>query len=378
VRLLKRLFIILLVIIAFIFIASRLLIPLVENNLLSYCRAHLNTSLQYSDVKFNFLSRNLYLNNFAIKDPVDPHSGNLLFVDRIVLTPALMPLFKKKFIFHRITLEKPRLFFRLMPDGGTNWDSFRYPALGGSQFINNLLVKEILIKDGNFHYIQDFQNKESAAAELRGIFAHAKHCLIPQKRVRKIPLYTSIKMHAYIPAAPLGRLKVTGFLNIPRNSFLLKITMDAIPLPCFNSFLPEDSPIKITGGTFSVRAKATAVNSRLNASPEVMVKNLQLKLAPSYETEDVFHLPAALVIEFFDIYKEQLKFTFQITGTLDDPQFHLQQVIAEKMSQLMGESIINTITSDPGLILKMGGEAEEILEQLKDPLEQFIDGLTGK
>ena len=211
-RLLKKFFVILLVIIVFIFIASRLLIPLIEKNLLSYCRTHLNTSLKYSSIEIDFLSRNIYIKNLAITDPAD---GDLLHIDQVVLAPAIIPLFKKRFIFHQITLEKPWLLFRLTPNGNINWGTGAWQK-EINQLKNKLLVKDILVKDGVFRYIQDFQNQASAVAELRGIFAHAQHCLSPRKRIKGIPLYTKIKMRAYIQAIPPGRLTVKGFLNIPQ------------------------------------------------------------------------------------------------------------------------------------------------------------------
>lgn len=107
--------------------------------------------------------------------------------------------------------------------------------------------------------------------------------------------------------------------------------------------------------------------------PDVTVENLRLKSISHYTTGNIFKLPSLLVIDFFDTYKEELKFKFKISGDLAKPTFELE-IIKQKVSKMIGESIIRSIAESPRLINKFG---DKLFDVLKKPVKQFIKGLKN-
>lgn len=357
-----------------ILLVSIYLSSLVKNKLHHYLEKASKASI--GKISFNFFTGSIILEDFSIE--------NIFEAARIVVKPELRPLLHRQFVISKALLDKPVLILRKLTTGGTN-NNFTFPA------------KEFLIKDGTVIYIHEFSPGRTATAEINGIFIRLKNYSSPISYIQGIPLYTRIKGRGNLPTEPKGAIFLSGNLNLlePQKSFTGDILLDNISLTYFNNFYPEGSQIKVVSGEFSLKTRVQCKRDELKAKPNTTIKGLRLKLTQDYATGDVFELPVVLVVDFFDIYREELKFTFEVTGTLSDPKFQLEEIVAEETRKVIGESIVRTIAKSPTLVIKLGDKlvtiadrlksfglnlgkgAEKAFEQLGKPAKELIKGLKG-
>lgn len=59
--------------------------------------------------------------------------------------------------------------------------------------------------------------------------------------------------------------------------------MDNISLTYFNKFYPDNTTIEVLNGSFSLETKTGCLQGRINAKPDVIVKNLKLKLTKTIQ-----------------------------------------------------------------------------------------------
>lgn len=365
----KKIFLGLFITATLIYILPNIIVPIAKNRIQDYLVKLSRRKSNLGKFKLSLFTRSMVLEDLEIE--------GFLKIPRIVIKLELLPLLKKKIIISRISFDKPILILHRLATGKTNWDFLWQKKKG--QRKNRFLIKELLIKDGIFRYIYELTPQRQAIAESCGVFIYLKNHLLPISYIQGIPLYTRIKGQCYIPTEPKGKILFYGNANLYENniSFLGNIFMENILLTYFSNFYPENSQIQIISGNFSLIAQIECIRNQLNIEPDVTVRNLQLKLTPEYTTGDIFELPVVLVVDFFDIYKEELRFKFQVSGSLRDPKFNLQKVITQKVSEVIGESIMRTITTSPMLIEELGNKLVSIADKLKD-IGVDIGKIVGK
>lgn len=387
-------FLVILSVLAAIYVFPYILTPIIKNKIHIYLQKTLKTEITLGKVGLNIFTGSVILNDSAIK----PKQESLFEVKQAALKYDIPSLLKRRFIISKIVLNKP--IFRLCKsvNNETNWDFLWRKEEMKTEKTASLPPNEILIKDGKFIYTQELKSKNTATAEFDGIFIYIKNYKSPISYIQDIPLYTRIKGRGCIPTGPSGVIAFSANANLieRQKSFQSNVSMDNISLTYFNNFYPEDSQIQVVSGNFSLLSHVQCIHEQLQAKPNATVKNLQLKLTKEYETGDTFQLPVLLVVDFFDLYKDELKVTFEVSGTLSDPEFQLEQVVAQNVSKVVGESIIRTIAKSPALLVQLGDKliavadrlkefgidigknAVDAIKQLEKPAEEFIKGLKGE
>lgn len=394
----KKIILILFIILTLLLIYTfpNILVPFVKNKIHDYLEHTLNTIVTLESIGINLFTNSITLENLTIENSIQFGRGPLLQAHQILIKPRIFPLLKKKLIISKIIINSPTLTLYRLPTGETNWDFFWQK--GNRQSNNQILAEEFLIKDGIFQYTHEFNPQKIATAEFHGIFVYFKNYNSSISYIKDIPLSIRIKGRGYLPTEPKGIISFSGNANLIEKqiSFLGNVDMNDISLVYFNNFYPEDSHIQVVKGKFSLLSQVQCLHDQLQAKPDVTIRDLQLKLTKDYTTGDVFELPVVLVVDFFDIYKEELKFTFSVSGTLTDPEFHLEKVIAEKVSEVIGESILRTIVKSPAIVERLGEKlititdklrkfgldigkgAGQAIKQLGKPVEELIEGLKDK
>jgi uncharacterized protein involved in outer membrane biogenesis len=386
--LIRKLFLTALLFLLSLYLISSLSAPLLKITVQDYLEKQLNTNIKIGNIGINLLTRSLTLENLEIKNPKGFGDKMFLETESVSIRPALIPLFSKKLVISRIAIENPLLNLCTAGKNQNNW-SFLFDNKKSEDNKNKFLlpVKEFLIKNGTIKYKQNIGTKEKAEIELDGIFIYIKSQKHPIEYIKDTPLNTSIKGRGYLPTKPKGTLSFEGNINTieKQPSFLGKIHMNNISLTYFNKFYPDNATIEVLSGSFSLETKTGCLQGRINAKPDVIVKGLQLKLTSDYSTSDIFKLPLMLVIDFFDIYKEELKFSFNVSGTLKDPQFHLEEILKQEISTMISESIMNAITTTPSIAEKLKSLGNNIVEAGKStgkivtkPVDAFVDSLKDK
>jgi len=339
--------------------------PLLKIKIQEFLEEKFNINVKISGAGINLLTRSITLENLEINNPREPDDEIFLKIKKASIRPAILPFFEKKVVIARIAIDIPVLNLYTTEENNNNWD-FIWANQKNANKKNKTFfpIKEFLIKDGKIKYSKKTNGQKTAEIEIDGLFLYLKSQKHPIQYIKDTPLYTNIKGRGYLPTLPKGTIKLEGNINFLEHlpSFLGKINMDNISLTYFNKFYPDNATIEVLNGSFSLETKTGCLQGRINAKPDVIVKNLKLKLTKNYSTSDIFKLPILLVIDFFDIYKEELKFSFNINGTLQDPQFHLEEILKQEISDMISESIMNTITTTPSIAEKLKSLGNNIVE----------------
>ncbi len=339
--------------------------PLLKIKIQEFLEEKFNINVKISGAGINLLTRSITLENLEINNPQEPDDEIFLKIKNVSIRPAILPFFEKKVVIARIAIDIPVLNLYTTEENNNNWDFIWANQKNAVKENKTFLpIKEFLIKDGKIKYSEKTNGKKTAEIEIDGLFLYLKSQKHPIQYIKDTPLYTNIKGRGYLPTLPKGTIKLEGNINFLEHlpSFLGKINMDNISLTYFNKFYPDNATIEVLNGSFSLETKTGCLQGRINAKPDVIVKNLKLKLTKNYSTSDIFKLPILLVIDFFDIYKEELKFSFNINGTLQDPQFHLEEILKQEISDMISESIMNTITTTPSIAEKLKSLGNNIVE----------------
>jgi uncharacterized protein involved in outer membrane biogenesis len=391
-RLIKIVVFSFLFIIFFLYVISSISAPFLKNKIQNHLEKFLNTDISIGNLEINPIRRSIVIKKLEVKNPFVFGEKIFFKTQEVTIRPAILPLLKKNFIILRIAIDNPQVNLHQTKDNSKNWDFIWQNKKIGSKDKKHIIpTNEILIKNGKIQYIHETENNKKPHAEIDGFFVHVKNYSHPLEYIKDTPLSTKIKARGHIPSNPKGNISFEINSNIleEKPSFHGTVSMDNISLTYFNDFYADTSTVEVINGTFSLLADAECLEGRINSEPNVTVNNLQLKLTNNYSTADIFKLPVMLVIEFFDIYKEEIKFSFKVSGTLDDPEFHIEEILKQEITSMISESIVNKITSTPSLanklteklkalgttIIEIGKGTGKSVSQIQKPIEEFIKGL---
>jgi len=357
----------------FIVLLTAFLVYILPNVTLPFLKERIRTNLEKAlrcrtsieSIGFNPFTVSFLLRDFKIYDSTKEDCV-ILAVKEISIRPEIQPLFKKKFVPEIISFTNPIITYRKFYDGSSAWDFLKNTGAKKEQKI--MPAREILVKNGQLHYIQELGNKKNANIDFSGIFIYIKSGYSPKARIENIPLYSTIKGRSHINSEPRGTISFDGYANFidPKVSFYGDIKLDNISLTYFSNLYPEDASIEVLEGSFDLATHIQCARDKLVARPNVTVSNLHLKVTQDYKTKNIFEVPVLLVVDFFDIYKDKLSFTFDITGDISNPKFHLRETLREQIASVVSESIVKTIQNSPKLFEKLGSKVVAVGTNVKD------------
>ena len=345
--------------------------PIIREKVQLVLDTYLKAQTSFGKISINFQGQSISIENIYIQNGDQNSTNTSLFIKRISVYPDLGTLISNVFIIKKILVENPIYIHDQKSDTPINLDIYCNKDKPSCSKIKNNLKKrfrinEILINNGAYYYRKRLPLDEIQLFQVKDISISLDQYLLPREYIENIPLNTKISITASLPTTPEGTLVISGNSQYKDKalSFNSDIALNNISIPYIKKLFQHPKTVKIIDGSFSLLGNAKCVKDELYTKPTATVKNIKLEAPTTSET--IQKLPVALIINFFNIHKDDLSFEFEIKGNICKPNFLFHNVIYKKIPVIMSSSILDTIKHSPQLALKLKDIALVIPEKIKE------------
>lgn len=201
----------------------------------------------------------------------------------------------------------------------------------------------------------------------------------------------AIHFNGYFDPARKGRLKAGGTIAKRGNEidFDLKSEIQDADLTYFSQYYANTSLTMLKEARVDIKSDAKCQKNELKTYHDVRIYGIKLNDITPAPQDTLFGLPAATVINFFNDYGGEVKFSFNIGGTLSDPKFEPGPAIKEVISKALGDRIAAYLRELPRDVVKMsekaikgdidfGKESQVWIKGIQKQFEVFKEGLKKK
>ena len=348
----------------------------------------INTEAEVSDVKVDLFRGIIYFSDLRIKNPGGFAETCFVSIPSGYIDVSIESLLFKRIIIDRVFLYAPEFDIEIKEDGisntrmilkkNTSGDSSPGPAATVQKKETYFAIRKIEIKKGAYQLINYKVNAMGARIMFNEIDVNITNLTKPGKQ-GEMP--TLIKCRGEMPfPGGSGRVDLEG-----RGGFLTElIDFDAniqatnISLPAFRPFYANTSPILAVAGNFNLTAEGKCRKNGLSSTQLVSITDLEVAANPNTSPDNtVFGLPIQTVMQFFINSRGDLDFSFEITGTLSDPKFHLGEALKKVLAQSVANAIIKGISKIPNMVMEKVKETGNIEDAGKKVLQDVFNQILN-
>ncbi len=348
----------------------------------------INTKAEAGDVKVDLFRGIVYFSDLKIKNPAGSAEASFVNVPSGYIDVSIESLLFKKIIIDRILLYTPKFDIEIKEDGisnmrmifkkNTSGGGGPGPAAPAQKKETYFAIRKIEIKKGTYQLINYKVNAMGARITFNEIDVNITNLTKP-RRQGEMP--TLVKCQGAMPfPGGAGRVNFEG-----RGGFLTElIDFDAnlqatnISLPAFMPFYTNTAPLLAVTGSFNLTAKGKCRRNELDSIQLVSIADLEVAANPNTSSDNmVFGLPMQTVMQFFINSRGDLDFSFEITGTLSDPRFHLAEALKKVLAQSIGNAIMRGVSKIPNMIIEKVKETGNIEDAGKKVLQDVFKQTLG-
>ncbi len=185
-------------------------------------------------------------------------------------------------------------------------------------------INRLEIDSANFQY-NDYSLSEKFSVAVNPLFIAADS--IEKSRER-------VKLHLKSNLKPYGSLAVELSIN-PKDSsdFDLTYNLRKIPLTVFNPYLIKYTSFPMDKGTINVKGVWNVRNGNIKSSNHLII--LYPHISERVKNKDSKWIPIPLVMAFVRERREVIDYEMPITGNLNDPKFHLKDVVLDLLKNIL-------------------------------------------
>lgn len=406
----KRIFIIIiLVFITFIALraATYFLRPLFEERFLKAVKETLGGDIGLSKFDISLPRGIIKLGGFKVTDSKLIKYQTTLAADEIILDIDLLgTVLQKKLIFQKIYLKNP--FFSLknverqisqgvaISSGREISDVRELPSKSSKPLprgkFDTFYIKKLIVKNFKFNFT-DYTVPSPPAVinivNINGRFDDFSMSLLEEGNFRGAG-----HIAGEFDSEEKGQIALDGTFNKIKEGvdFDFKLVLKDLDLTYFSPYYSNMSFTILQEAKVDMDSSAACMQSKINASQNVRIYDIKLDETTLASEDMLFGLPAVTVINFFkDSENDEIKFSFNIRGTLNDPEFDLGPLIKQVLSNALRKKIASKLKKLPEEIVKIGEDAiregldvgkklkildkdtEKVIEDMREELEKIID-----
>ncbi len=376
----KRFFIVVGVIIILAFLAQLLAAPYLKDLITKKAKEALGIEVSIGNCALSILRGKITLENVAIPSP--QYKDEYFFkAKELGIDFYIIPFLFKKQILQTLSLTQPELIFHRDETGTLKYPQFKKPEGKGvgkkPKF--EILIKRLLVKDGNLKLVDHYVTKPSTVISFSDIYCD----IINSSSVLEKKVLTLIDAKGKIEER--GKFSLNGkgdFISKPI-SFDGDIKFESVSLPKFTPYYGKNLSIVIKSGSLNMDSKALCDRGNLDITNKVRIENVDVEPIGDPSQTILFELPTIYVIQFLRDEKGTISFEFKIGGNLEKPDFRFGPEIQRALKQAMMRRISDGVQrllerpqkagekiEEIGKIL--GGEAAEKAKEIKEKLEQIF------
>lgn len=392
----NRIFIIILsFVICMIFILQILLYLLPKEYLIQRLNKFVPTDFKVSDIDVNLLKRRIAFSNLRLANPDGFGSEDILWVRKVYIDIALIPIFFKKIYLRRVILKEPYFLIETDENGSLNVrllfkDRFKqesrevkYKGAVERNDSANFICKKIKLQDASVEYVNYKIHPTGASfliTQLNGYISD-----IQKVTLNKDKMPTQFELEGVITPISgqqggMVRLSGIGDFLSKKINFDAKIKIRDFQLPYFRDFFTKEIMLYPSKGRMDISSNIRCRDNVLDGIQAVEIKDLRLAVADNVTPEtNVFQQPINRIIDFFSGYKGKFEFVFHIDGTLSHPTTDLKEVLIRTLKGYIRKYIAGQISKFSRQISKdiEDGQIKDI-DQIKKMGKELLKEIFKK
>lgn len=184
------------------------------------------------------------------------------------------------------------------------------------------------------------------AAQIKSLDGGANGISSEQKSTIKVDL----KGNAY----DLAPVDIKGEISPYLGNYNIDLNFDGMPMPLVTPYMVQFAGYKIEKGKLTLSLKYQVVKSKLSASNNILID--QLELGEKVEHPDAVSLPLGLAIALLKDSSGKIKLDVPITGSLEDPEFSIGGIIVDALVNVLTK----IVTSPFNAIASLVGSEEDL------------------
>ena len=404
----KRIFIIIILVLV-TFIALRattyFLRPLLEERFLKAVKGTLDGDIELSKFDISLPRGIVKLGGFKATDSKLIKYQNTIAIDEIVLDIDLLgTILQKKLIFQKIYLknsffglkniEKQTSRHTVMSPGREISGVKESPSNPSSQGrFDAFYIKKLIVK--NFKFAFTDYTVSSPPAVINVVNVNGRLDDFSISLLEGSNFRGTVHITGKIDSEEKGQVRLGGTFNKVGEGvdFDFKLGLRDLDLTYFSPYYSNTSFTILQEAKVDMDSSAACMQNKIDASQDVRIYDIKLNEISSASEDKLFGLPAATVINFFKNSKsDEVKFSFNIRGTLDDPKFDPGPLIRQVLSNALRKKIASKLKKLPNEVVKIGKDiisegldvgkklkvlddedAEKVIGDIKEELKKIID-----
>ena len=350
--------------------AAYFLKPFLKEKVLEAAKKGLGKEIELSEFDISLLRGIIFLKGFRIEDSKLIKYHNVTTADEIILDIDLLSTFlRKRLIFQKICLKN--FAFNLKnrkrppPLMETTLPTFEGPETkiaspDEKRIPGALYIKRLLIKNSQV-FFTDYSVKPSPTViKVMNINGKIEDLSVPL--LEGGVLKGIAHLNGQLNSKNEGLFQLDGsFIKSEKGvNFDFELKLNNMNLTRLSPYYSNTSFAILKEAKLDLHSEASCQRNQINAFQNARIYGIELyDIAPGGE-ETLFGLPAKTVIEFFKDLKGDIKFSFNIVGTIDDPRFDPGPVIRQVLSSAMRDKIISKLQELPREVIEM---SEKVLDE---------------
>ncbi len=259
----------------------------------------------------------------------------------------------------------------------------------GERSFNELYIRKLTAKNLEFTLKDYSLAKPPAIIQVVNIDGEIDDFLISFRVIGNFTM--AIHFTGYFNSAQKGSFKVKGTIAKRGNEvdFDLKSEIHNADLTYFSPYYDNTSFTILKEARVDIDSDAMCRSNELKTCHNAHIYAIKLNNILPTSQDTLFSLPAATVINFFNDYHGEVKFSFNIGGTLRDLKFEPDPTIKEVISKALGDRIAARLRELPRDVVKisekavkgdidLGKESKMWIEGMEERLEAFRKDLKKK
>lgn len=374
----KRFFIAAGILVILAFIAQLTAAPYIKGLITRTAKESLGIDVSIGNCAVNILNRKIILEDINVPNP-DYKNDYLAKAKEISADFYLMPLLFNKQVLRLVSLTRPEIVLHLDETGALKVPPFgkkddKKPA-GKSE--PGILFGNLVVTDGKITFIDHRVSKPATLTAFSEVNCDISNSFSAGlgKIVTKIDISGKIEGQ--------GRFSVKGsgdFLSKPL-SFDGDINIENIPLQEFLPYYGGFVPVVVKSGNAGLYTKAVCDKGNLDVRSNAGIDNLVMEPIGDPAQTVFFELKTSDVIEFLKDENNTVRFSFNISGDLNKPDFkwgpEIRRAMANAMLRSFKEGVARIILKSPQeagekIGEMIGGETGDKIKKIGEKLQKIL------
>lgn len=373
----KRLFIIVGIMVILAFLAQLLAAPYLKDVVIKKTKQSLGIDLSVGNCAVNVLSRKVVFENVTIPNP-DNKDDYLFKAKELSVDFYLTPLLFNKLVLQTISITNPELILYRDEKGTMKFIEIKKDAQekAGPPQKPSALFGRLIINNGNLKFIDQRVSKPSTIIMLSEV-----NCdVVNNFSIVASKVITNIYAKGKIEGRGGFLIKGKGdFVSRPP-TFDAEINLANVPLEEFSPYYGKNLSVVVRRGDLNMTTKARCDKGMLDVGSDITVENAELEPKGDPSQTIFLEMKTSDVIDFLKDENNTIRFSFKVSGNLNDPDFRwgpeVQRALKNAMLRSISDGVLRLLNKPAQVGEKIGtivgGEAGENIKKIGKELQKII------